>query len=45
MMHYISYTVNSEIFARVFFSRNFALAAKFRENKILAKWGNLSVVY
>ena len=30
------YTVNSEIFARVLFSRNFAYA-KFRENKILAK--------
>ena len=38
------YTVNSEIFARVLFSRNFAYA-KFRENKILAKWRNLSVVY
>ena len=29
-------TVNSEIFARVIFSRNFAYA-KFRENKTLAK--------
>ena len=37
-------TVNSEIFARVLFSRNFAYA-KFRENKILAKWRNHSVVY
>ena len=32
-------SVNSEIFARVLFSRNFAYA-KFRENKILAKWWN-----
>ena len=30
-------TVNSEIFARVLLSRNFA-HAKFRVNKILAKW-------
>ena len=30
------YTVNSEVFARVLFLRNFALA-KFRINKILAK--------
>ena len=37
-------TVNSEIFARVLFSRNFAYA-KFRENKILAKWRNHSVNY
>ena len=37
-------TVNSEIFARVSFSRNFAYA-KFRENKILAKWRNHSIVY
>ena len=37
-------TVNSEIFARVLFSRNFAYA-KFRENKILAKWWNQSVIY
>ena len=37
-------TVNSEIFARVSFSRNFA-NAKFRENKILAKWRNHSVDY
>ena len=29
--------VNSEIFARTLFSRNFAYA-KFRENKTLAKW-------
>ena len=33
------YTVNSEISARVLFSRNFAYA-KFHENKILAKWQN-----
>ena len=32
-------TVNSEIFPRVLFSRNFAYA-KFCENKILAKWRN-----
>ena len=37
-------TVNSEIFARTLFSRNFA-NAKFRENKTLAKWQNHSVVY
>ena len=40
-------TVNSEIFARTLFSRNFA-CAKFRENKILAKWPNdseESVIY
>ena len=37
-------TVNSDIFARVLFSRNFAYA-KFRENKILAKCRNHSVVY
>ena len=37
-------TINSEIFARVLFSRNFAYA-KFRENKILEKWRNHSVVY
>ena len=34
-------TVNSEIFARVLFSRN----AKFRENKFLTNWRNHSVVY
>ena len=34
-----SYTVNLEIFARTLFSRNFAYA-KFRENKIHAKWQN-----
>ena len=38
------YTVNSEIFARVLFSRNFAYA-KFLENKILAKWRYRSAVY
>ena len=32
----LSNTVNSDIFARVLFSWNFD--AKFRENKILAKW-------
>ena len=36
--------MNSEIFTRVLFSRNFAYA-KFRENKILMKWRNHSVVY
>ena len=36
--------VNSEIFARFLFSRNFA-NAKLRESKILAKWQNRSVVY
>ena len=40
----IQYTVNLEIFPRVLFSRNFALA-KFHENKILPKWRNHSVVY
>ena len=35
-MHNINPTVNSEIFARVLFSRNFAYA-KFRKNKTLAK--------
>ena len=34
-----SNTVDSEIFAMVLFSRNFAFA-KFRENEILAKWQN-----
>ena len=37
-------TVNSEIFARTLFSRNFAYA-KFRENKTLAKWQNHCFVY
>ena len=37
-------TINSEIFARVLFLRNFAYA-KFLEKKILAKWQNHSVVY
>ena len=37
------YTVNSEILARVLFSRNFA-DAKFRENKPLAN-GKITVVY
>ena len=36
--------VNSEIFARDLFSRNFAYA-KFRENKILVKWWNHSFIY
>ena len=36
-----SINVNSEIFARILFSRNFAY---FRENKILEKWRNHSVV-
>ena len=39
----VGITVNLEIFARVLFSRDFAYA-KFRENKILAKWRNYSVV-
>ena len=43
-VHYKHNTVNSEIFARTLFSRNFAYA-KFRENKTLAKWQNHSVVY
>ena len=38
------HTVNSEIFARTLFSRDFAYA-KFRENKILAKGPNDSVIY
>ena len=37
-------TVNWEIFARILFSRNFAYA-EYRENKILAKCRNHSVVY
>ena len=37
-----SYTVNSEIFARVLFSRNFAYA-RFRVNTIFAKLRNHSV--
>ena len=37
-------TVNSEIFARTLFSRNFAYA-KFRENKTFAKRQNHSVVH
>ena len=37
-------TVISEVFARILFSRNFAYA-KFRENKILAKWRNYTVIY
>ena len=40
----MSIIVNSEIFARVLFSRNFAYA-KFRENQNLAKWRDHSVVY
>ena len=39
-----SHIVNSEIFARVLFLRNFTYA-KFRENKTLVKWLNHSVVY
>ena len=40
------YIVNSEIFARVLFSRNFACAcAKFRDNQTLVKCQNHSVVY
>ena len=37
-------TVNSEIFLRVLFSRNF-IYAKFRENKTLTNWRNHSLVY
>ena len=37
-------TVNSEIFERILFSRNFAFA-KFRENQTLANWRYHSVVY
>ena len=37
-------TVNSKIFARTLFSRNFAYA-KFRGNKTPANWQNYSVVY
>ena len=37
----LEYTVNSEIFARVYFHEY----AKFRENKILAKCRNHYVVY
>ena len=37
-------TVNSEVFARVLFSRNFT-DAKFRENKYFTKWQKQSVVY
>ena len=37
-------TVNSEIFARVLFSRNFA-DAEFRENKTFAKWRKHFVPY
>ena len=40
----IPFTVNSDIFARVSLSRNFAYA-KFRANKTLEKWRNYSVVY
>ena len=37
-------TVNSEILAKVLLSQNIAFA-KFRENKILTKWRNYSVIY
>ena len=40
----ILFTVNSEIFARGLFSRNFAYAM-FRGNKTLARWQNHSVIY
>ena len=36
--------VNSDIYARVLFLRNFA-HAKFHENNILAQWRTHSVVY
>ena len=42
--HILVHTVNSEIFATVLISRNFAYA-KFRGIKTLAKWQNHSVVY
>ena len=42
--HMCKTTVDSESFARFLFSRNFTYA-KFRENKILTKWRNHSVVY
>ena len=38
------YIINSEIFSRVLFSRNFAYG-KFRENEILVKWRNHSADY
>ena len=38
-------TVNSEVFPKVLFSRNFASDAKFRENETLPKWLNHSVIY
>ena len=39
-------TVDSEIFVRVLFLRNFAYAyAKFPENKTIGKWQNHSEVY
>ena len=38
------YSVNSEIFAMVLFSRNFA-NAKFREHRTLVKWRNHYVIY
>ena len=38
------YTVNEENFARVLFLLNFA-EAKFRENKMLAKWRNYLAFY
>ena len=38
------FTVNSKIFARTLFLRNFAYA-KFRENKTLVKWQNHSFLY
>ena len=41
---HLLYTVNSEIFTRTLFLRNFAYA-KFRENKNLTKWQNHSVLY
>ena len=37
-------TVKFKIFLRVLFSHNFAYA-KFRENRILVKWLNLSIAY
>ena len=44
LIHPRSTSVNSEIFARALFSRNFALA-KFRENKILTHWQSHYAVY
>ena len=41
---YHRHTVNSEIFARILFSQNFAYA-RFCENKTIAKWRDHSAIY